>query len=66
MSSYRWFSITSCDGHVGEQKLHYNSIKVPKDFSLNRPFPSSGLPHLQSESKCEVFVTIISFHSYVK
>ena len=33
---------------------------------VNRPFPSSGLPHLQSESKCEVFVIKISFHSYVK
>ena len=26
----------------------------------NRPFPSSRLPPLQSESKCEVFVMIIS------
>ena len=34
--------------------------------ATNRPFPSSGLPHLQSESKCEVFVMKISFHSYVK
>ena len=29
-----------------------------KDFS--RPFPSSCLPPLQSESKCEVFVMAIS------
>ena len=28
--------------------------------------PSFCLPHLQSESKCEVFVMKISFHSYVK
>ena len=26
----------------------------------NRPFPSSSLPTLQSESKCEVFVMVIS------
>ena len=26
----------------------------------NRPFPSSCLPPLQSESKCEVFVMVIS------
>ena len=33
---------------------------------VNGPFPSSCLPPLQSESKCEVFVMIISFHSDVK
>ena len=27
---------------------------------MNRPFPSSCLPALQSESKCEVFVMVIS------
>ena len=32
----------------------------------NRPFPSSCLPPLQSESKFEGFVMKISFHSYVK
>ena len=32
----------------------------------NRPFPSSRLPPLQSESRCEVFLMKISFHSYVK
>ena len=32
----------------------------------NRPFPSSRLPPLQSESKCEVFVIQISFDSYLK
>ena len=26
----------------------------------NRPFPSSCLPPLQSESKCEVFMMVIS------
>ena len=26
----------------------------------NRPFPSSCLPPLQSESKCEIFVMVIS------
>ena len=29
-------------------------------LSLNSPFPSSRLPPLQSESKCEVFVMVIS------
>ena len=33
---------------------------------VNRPFPSSSLPHLQSESKCKDFVMKISFHSYEK
>ena len=32
----------------------------------NRPFPSSCLPPLQGESKFEVFVMKIRFHSYVK
>ena len=27
---------------------------------MNRPFPSSCLPPLQIESKCEVFVMVIS------
>ena len=29
-------------------------------YKCNRPFPSSCLPHHQSESKCEVFVMVIS------
>ena len=29
-----------------------------------RPFPSCFEPHYQSEAKCKVFVTKISFHSY--
>ena len=33
---------------------------------VNRSFPSSCLPPLQSESKCEVFFMKVSFHSYVK
>ena len=32
---------------------------------VNRPFPSSSLPPLQSESKCEVFLMKISFYSYL-
>ena len=35
-------------------------------FNLNRPFPSSCLPPLQSESNGEVFLMKISFHSYFK
>ena len=34
-------------------------IKNPKREE-NRPFSSSCLPPLQSESKCEVFVMVIS------
>ena len=33
-------------------------FKTRSDHSLNRPFPSSCLPPLQSESKCEVFVVL--------
>ena len=40
--------------------------KEPSITDTNRPFPGSCLPPLQSESKCEVFVMKISFHSYVK
>ena len=29
---------------------------------VNRPFPSSGQSLLQSESKCEIFVMVISSH----
>ena len=35
-------------------------IGVNDDVPHNRPFPSSCLPPLQSESKCEVFVMLIS------
>ena len=37
---------------------------VPLIMSRNRPFPSSPQPPFQSDAKCEVFVTKISFHSY--
>ena len=36
------------------------------DAIVNRPFPSSCLPPLQGEFKCEVFVMKIRFHSHVK
>ena len=39
---------------------------LASDKLYNRPFPSSGLAHLQSEPKCEMFVMKISFYSYVK
>ena len=32
---------------------------------VNRPFPSSCLPPLQSESKCKVFVMVISSTKYI-
>ena len=34
--------------------------------TVNRPFPSSCWSLLESESKCEVFLMKISFHSYAK
>ena len=40
--------------------------KAAMKEEMNRPFPSSCLLPLQSESKCEVFLMRISFHSYVK
>ena len=40
------------------QRQFTQRILTPGD--LNRPFPSSCLPPLQSESKCEVFVMVIS------
>ena len=39
------------DDHVGS---HFTGLEV------NKPFPSSCLPPFQSESKCEVFVMVIS------
>ena len=36
-----------------------NEVEAGEAF-INRPFPSSSLPPLQSESKCEVFVMVIS------
>ena len=39
-------------------------VRIREFFKkCNRPFPSSCLPPLQSESKCEVFVVKISFRS---
>ena len=41
-------------------------LQFPQEFYafslilVNRPFPSSYLPPLQSESKCNVFVMVIS------
>ena len=43
--------------------LYTNMAAVKSDENPqyhNRPFPSSCLPPLQSESKCEVFVMVIS------
>ena len=37
-----------------------NSFMVFCVYVTNRPFPSPCLPPLQSESKCEVFVMVIS------
>ena len=48
--------------HTSETETY----KLQTNDQLNRPFPSSYLPFLQSESKGEVFLRKISFHSYVK
>ena len=44
--------------------LHMHIFPRFVSATCNRPFPSSSLPPLQSESKCEVFLMKISFHSY--
>ena len=59
------FMVFYCNGWRTD---HFDNAK---GFNLhwcksNRPFPSSGLPPLQSDSKCEGFLMKISFHSYVK
>ena len=41
--------------HKNQYLIRVNVVCVP-----NRPFPSSCLPPLQSETKCEVFVMVIS------
>ena len=45
---------------------YYSEVILETQVQLNRPFPSSCMPPLQGESKCEVFVVKISFHLYVK
>ena len=54
-----------CMIHVDDQ-LQVSNLNNSKLDTCNGPFPSSCLPPLQSESKCEVFLMKISFHSYVK
>ena len=46
--------------------LNFTDCATLGSMCTSSPFPSSCLPPLQSESKCEVFVMKISFHSYVK
>ena len=50
--------------NLHEYFLPADAVIIAGDY--NKPFPSSCLPPLQNESKCEVFVMKISFHSYVK
>ena len=48
------------------EKLDILREERTKDLSGNRPnrlFPSCFEPHCQSEAKCKVFITKISFHS---
>ena len=42
-----------------KQKTKQNALHYGNGTGANRPFPSSCLPPLQSESKCEVFVMVI-------
>ena len=42
-------------------RVQVKIISIMHDTKFNKPFPSSCLPPLQSESKCEVFVMVISF-----
>ena len=44
----------------GHEKVSGLSRDRPQAVKWNRPFPSSYLPPHQSESKCEVFVMVIS------
>ena len=52
----------SCVYPVIDHEFRYNPLQGLGlgRRRLNRPFPSSCLPPLQSESKCEVFVMVIS------
>ena len=36
------------------------TTSISPNVNNNRPFPSSCLPSLESKSKCEVFVMVIS------
>ena len=47
---------------------HVIRVAVNKQVfgETNRPFPSSRLPPLQRESKCEVFVMVISSTLHMK
>ena len=53
--------ISLCKTDVAHFWIHLTrENKQRATTSTNRPFPSSCLPPLQSESKCEVFVMVIS------
>ena len=60
-SDYRLFHISN-DEKRGKIQVVYEQYFSAAILILlfNRPFPSSCLPPLQSESKCEVFVMLIS------
>ena len=65
--AYRKLSINGHNTLTYRKFGKFNRTNFRNDIaSQNRPFPSSRLPPLQSESKCEVFLMKISFHSYVK
>ena len=56
------FSRAKWDGTWDRSRSISSSVFAPnfKMSDVNRPFPSSCLRPFQSESKCEVFVMVIS------
>ena len=63
-----WRNASRCIGRIQWNKLHVSpSSSIGGDsitpfvfMNFNRPFPSSPKSLFQSESKCEIFVMIIS------
>ena len=48
-------------GGGGVKKVYYGIVQV-----VNRPFPNSPWSLFQSESKCEIFVIVISSNFNIK
>ena len=51
---------TAEDKAPSDGGMVFTSMRLMRTYYGNRPFPSSCLPSLESESKCEVFVMVIS------
>ena len=62
-------SFAPVKGQISERNMYQFEVRVVEiirdNAGLNRPFPSSRQPPLQSESKCEVFVMVISSTFYI-